>query len=92
MTYKEKKKERRIRDKNRMRAKSISIAKANNQMKFWDETQHCNNYRYQMIRRPIRYSENLAHCSCFMCGNGRKYFGKPTFQEIRFFQYKKDND
>jgi hypothetical protein len=22
-----------------------------------------------------------ALCSCFMCGNARKYFGKPTLQE-----------
>ena len=31
-------------------------------------------------------SETPAMCSCWMCGNPRKYFGKRTIQERRLFQ------
>jgi len=27
-----------------------------------------------------------AACSCWMCGNPRKYFNQPTIQERRFYQ------
>jgi hypothetical protein len=30
-----------------------------------------------------RHADNLAMCSCTMCGNPRKYFNKPTIQEKR---------
>lgn len=29
-------------------------------------------------------SETPAKCSCFMCGNPRKYFNSPTLQEQSF--------
>ncbi|MTH94752.1 hypothetical protein E1297_01780 [Roseibium sp. RKSG952] len=28
-------------------------------------------------------SDHLASCSCYMCGNPRKYFGERTLQERR---------
>lgn len=31
-----------------------------------------------------------ARCSCFMCGNPRKYFGEPTLQERRQMQAGED--
>jgi hypothetical protein len=30
-----------------------------------------------------KLSDHLASCSCYMCGNPRKYFGEPTMQERR---------
>jgi hypothetical protein len=33
--------------------------------------------------RVVRWYNNLSKCSCWMCGNPRKYEGKPTRQELR---------
>lgn len=33
-----------------------------------------------------------ARCSCFMCGNPRKYFGERTVQERRQMQKERDLD
>ena len=30
-----------------------------------------------------RWADNMAKCSCYMCGNPRRYFNQLTFQEIR---------
>ncbi len=31
----------------------------------------------------VRHSENPAKCSCWMCGNPRKWSGMPSLREIR---------
>ena len=31
----------------------------------------------------LRSADNLVTCSCYMCGNPRKWFGLQTFQEYR---------
>ena len=28
-------------------------------------------------------AEHLTTCSCWKCGNPRRYFGEPTWQEVR---------
>lgn len=33
-------------------------------------------------------AEHLKSCSCYMCGNPRKYFKKRTIQEKRLMQIK----
>jgi hypothetical protein len=30
----------------------------------------------------IKEADHLASCSCWMCGNPRRYFGEPTRQEL----------
>jgi hypothetical protein len=37
-------------------------------------------------KRVLRWYNNLQKCSCYMCGNPRKYDGKPTRQEQRQLQ------
>ena len=36
--------------------------------------------------RALRWYDNLAKCSCRMCGNPRKYEGRSTLQERRHLQ------
>ena len=31
--------------------------------------------------KAIYYADNLKPCSCYMCGNPRKYWDEKTFQE-----------
>jgi hypothetical protein len=35
------------------------------------------------LRQALRWSDNLKKCSCWMCGNPRKYEGRSTVQERR---------
>lgn len=58
----EQKRERRIRDKLRMKAKCAKL------------------YPRDTKRRD---ADNLAVCSCWMCGNPRKFFAEETMQERR---------
>jgi len=37
-------------------------------------------------RKAIYYADHLAICSCAMCGNPRKYFGKKTIQERKYLE------
>lgn len=37
-------------------------------------------------RQIGRHAQTPAACSCWMCGNPRKYFGERTVQERRFLQ------
>ena len=39
--------------------------------------------RYLPDRRYQWLADNLASCSCWMCGNPRRWFGELTMQEIR---------
>lgn len=54
-----------------------------------------NNRRYHWGRdrdlalEPVRWGKVVATptpCSCWMCGNPRKYFGDRTIQELRAMQ------
>lgn len=38
---------------------------------------------YPYCTNPIKYADNLTLCSCWECGNPRKYLGLPTRQELR---------
>lgn len=67
--YVEKRRERRIRDSKRMKAKAVRLAKRS--------------WGYYNPDRAIKHADYLAVCSCSMCGNPRRHFGKRTFQEIR---------
>jgi hypothetical protein len=40
--------------------------------------------------RVLRWYNNLAKCSCWMCGNPRKYEGRVTVQEQRQLQAAQD--
>jgi len=54
--------------------------------------------RYERVQMGHWYVKNLGHlaknntvCSCWMCGNPRKYFEELTVQERKFNQtYRKD--
>lgn len=69
--YYEKKRERRIRDSERMKAKAVKYAKQYTSLYAGD------------IKRAVKHADYLAVCSCSMCGNPRRYWGKPTMQEIK---------
>jgi len=36
--------------------------------------------------RALRWYNNLAKCSCYMCGNPRKYYGELPYQERRLLE------
>lgn len=38
----------------------------------------------------LRWADNLAKCSCYMCGNPRRHFNELTFQEQRSKLNEKD--
>jgi hypothetical protein len=40
--------------------------------------------RHWHVRSPGRLSKNNTVCSCWMCGNPRKYLGEATVQEKKF--------
>jgi hypothetical protein len=67
--YREKKRERRIRDKQRMKAKARKVARTR--------------WGYSDPNRTVKQADYLAVCSCCMCGNPRRHFGSRTLQEIR---------
>lgn len=66
--YKEQSRERRIRDKNRMKARAVANYKSNG---------------YSNAFRAAKHADYMAVCSCDMCGNPRRHFGKRTLQEQR---------
>lgn len=66
----EKKRARRIRDKQRMKAKATFIYKTARGFN-WESAQFV--------------ADNITTCSGPCCGNPRRWFGKPTMQERRFF-------
>jgi hypothetical protein len=35
----------------------------------------------------LRHYDHLAACSCWMCGNPRKYRGEPTIQERKHSKF-----
>ncbi len=83
MPYKEKKRERRRRDLQRMKKRSVSVAKIQMRMMFWDESEHCNAQRQRIITRAIKHAEHMAVCSCTNCGNPRKKMKYLTLKEIK---------
>ena len=42
--------------------------------------------------RALGWYNNLAKCSCWMCGNPRKYEGRITVQEQRQLQAARDEE
>jgi len=38
---------------------------------------------YPWCENPAKYANHLASCSCWMCGNPRKYLGERTLQEMK---------
>lgn len=42
--------------------------------------------------RIEKNADHLKNCSCFICGNPRKYLKEPTIQEKRAFQVPLDAD
>jgi hypothetical protein len=67
--YKEQKRERRIRDKQRMKAKARRVSR------LW------RSYYDGDSSRAMKHADYLAVCSCSMCGNPRRWFGERTMQE-----------
>lgn len=61
-----KKRDRRITDQMRMKAKALRIGKR------------------MGVPSYVINADHLAECSCYMCGNPRKWFGDKTIQERRF--------
>lgn len=37
-----------------------------------------------------RFAHTVPGCSCWMCGNPRRYFGEVTMQEQRFAEYARE--
>lgn len=74
--YKEQSRERRIRDKQRMKAKAIASYKSNG---------------YSDPFRAVKHADYMAVCSCDMCGNPRRHFGKRTLQERRVIESMEDD-
>ncbi len=67
--YVEKKRERRIRDKRRMKAKARMVARTS--------------WGYKDPARAVKHADYLAVCSCHQCGNPRRHFGTRTMQEAK---------
>lgn len=53
---------------------------------------YCNNKGILSDRAVGTLFHSPARCSCFMCGNPRKYFGERTVQERRQMQKERDLD
>ncbi len=89
MSIQERKRERRRRDKLRMKSRSIHIARIQNAMMFWSEDEKYNASRFNLIKRAIKHCDYIAVCSCVQCGNPRRKMrgqSNLTLQEQRFSQ------
>lgn len=83
------KKQRRIRDKQRVKAKARTIYNIQMGGSFVPD---CGQYR-EALRRWKKHSDYLAKCSCTQCGNPRRKMrgqDNRTLQEIRFDLRKSD--
>lgn len=79
MTYKEQKRERRIRDRERIKKKTRNQAKEIFRFGYtdddWDKTR-------EAIENYVRYNHKTRKkCSCYMCGNPRIHWNELTIQE-----------
>ena len=86
---KELKKQRRIRDLKRVKAKAKRIFHIVMDNRYWSD---CDRYQ-EGLTRHLKHAEYLAVCSCHMCGNTRKKMrgrDNRTLQEIRFDLSKND--
>lgn len=75
--YQEQKRERRIRDKQRMKAKARMVARVS--------------WGYADPARAVKHADYLAVCSCDQCGNPRRHFGRRTLQETKMLLPVKDD-
>lgn len=78
--YQEKKRERRRRDYFRMKERARRI-----QAHWWNTT-HTNP---ELDESSGRLANNLKCCSCYMCGNPRKWWKEKTLQERIFLKNSK---
>lgn len=46
--------------------------------------------RGEQARHIGRFAHTMPSCSCWMCGNSRRYFGEVTVQEKRFAEYARE--
>lgn len=60
---------RRIRDRERVKAKAIRLVKGR--------------FRGRNIEAVNKMAENFSICSCWGCGNPRRHFKAETMQELR---------
>ena len=72
--YQEKKRERRRRDFLRMKERARKA-----QAEWWN-THHTAS---KLEEPSSKLANNLKACSCYMCGNPRKWWKELTFQEIK---------
>ena len=66
------KRQKRFLQKDRHIERQFDIAKTNNHGYYNDNNKH------------KLHKLKAFHCSCWMCGNPRKYFGEKTWQETKF--------
>ena len=71
----EKKRARRRRDKERMKAKAVRIYSRYALSNSKESTE-------DRAFRDRKYADHLAVCSCEGCGNPRKWWGEKTMQEL----------
>ena len=72
--YQENKRERRRRDYLRMKDRARRV-----QARWWGS----NNTDPDLDEASGRLANDLKCCSCYMCGNPRKWWNELTFQEIK---------
>lgn len=89
MNYPEPSRARRIRDKQRMKAKARRIFTKFHEtpIDFWKS----NDDRLRWMKDCERLADNLAHCSRWCCNKRRKHEG-PPMQEIREVMRAEYND
>ena len=75
--YQEKKRERRRRDYLRMKDRACKV-----QARWWN-THHTNP---DLDEASGRLANDIKCCSCYMCGNPRKWFNELTLQERKALQ------
>ena len=79
--YQEKKRERRRRDYLRMKDRAGKV-----QACWWGT----NNTDPDLVKASGKLANNIKYCSCYMCGNPRKWFNELTFQERKALQDEED--
>jgi len=78
-------------EKNKKRAerrahKQRMLHKAEEKAKLFFRTDDFEEWKEKWARK---HADNLAKCSCHMCGNPRKYWNEETLQEKKFSQREK---
>jgi hypothetical protein len=65
----------------RRHKRAVKVAKAAKVIKSWSDQANCSSLSEDIAYRSVRQADNMAICSCLMCGNPRTWLKEKTLKE-----------